>query len=463
MQYGERDTDQADANTSWVREDTSTKLQMSYTNKNITANGIVDSDGNGTCLYDLGTSNISDSGWIIDFDYDITAYTNYTTGASAPNLFIGFSSQNASNGTGDHLFLKIYSYDNTIKLAYGNGSTVNNSTTSSAFTATPSQLGNYYVRFIRTGTDLFTIQLFSDSARSILIQEKEQAISSAYTGLRYFGIFQANSEGSGDGVIRSTVDNIKIYNAVTSLTSKPTDVPDNSILVEKDTARRYWLSGSTWTMQPTFADAFTADNGTQTGTLMAVDTVTDMRIEGSQSRSTTNHNWYMDLETLMGNTIDSSAFMCRFKLQNLTFTQDTANQVITFIGLSSVNGTTLGSQEVGDHAQIWIDNQSGGSIYRVDAVDNDTMVGSTPTSLSETPAVNTRYVELIMNGTTLTLNLYSDSGYSTLVESATDSNALEGLKYFVVQNQTIAVSTSDGSGTFAIDDIEFYNGVTSIT
>jgi hypothetical protein len=51
----------------------------------------------------------------------------------------------------------------------------------------------------------------------------------------------ANKTASYSGTITSTIDDLKIWNGVTSISSRPSNVQDNSLLVEKDTARRYWF------------------------------------------------------------------------------------------------------------------------------------------------------------------------------------------------------------------------------
>ena len=94
-----------------------------------------------------------------------------------------------------------------------------------------------YLELIRDG-DIFTINLYSDSTYSTLIEGKSFTQTSV-TGLQYLGI--KNHLRDSTGGLNGTWDDVKVYNGVSSITSKPTNVQDNSILVEKDTARRYWF------------------------------------------------------------------------------------------------------------------------------------------------------------------------------------------------------------------------------
>ena len=92
---------------------------------------------------------------------------------------------------------------------------------------------DYYVEITRDGSN-FTDTIYSDSSFSTILGTKTNAITGS--GLRYF-VFANYNQGSGS---TATVSDFKWYNGVSSLSSKPTNVQDNSILVEKDTGKRYW-------------------------------------------------------------------------------------------------------------------------------------------------------------------------------------------------------------------------------
>jgi hypothetical protein len=93
----------------------------------------------------------------------------------------------------------------------------------------------YYVELVRDGDD-FTTKLL-DSNYSVLTEEESTTVTNIQ--LQYFKITEDDGFSSSAN-FSGTVDNIKIWNGVTSISSKPSNVQDNSLLVEKDTARRYW-------------------------------------------------------------------------------------------------------------------------------------------------------------------------------------------------------------------------------
>lgn len=202
-------TDQTDANTSWIKEDTSTKKQVDVSTDVLTANAFVDGDGDGVVYYDV--TNLGNT-FTVDFKLNISSWTLYTSGASAPNQYYQVSSTSGSNGSGDHLGLKVSTVADKFEISYGDGSTVNGQSVSSVFTSKPSELGTYYVRMLRPNDLTFTVSLYSDATRTTLIESKTVVITSSYTGFRYFGAYGPNENTSGNGSIYSTLDDIKIYN-----------------------------------------------------------------------------------------------------------------------------------------------------------------------------------------------------------------------------------------------------------
>jgi len=206
--------DQSTLNTRWVSD--SSNVIADATNNNLKVNIVIESS-NKECMIDLGT-NVSETNWLIDFDFDIDSWTQYTTGSSASDTYILMSSiNNASSSTGDHLGLKIRTYTDDIFLMFGNGSLISDGTASTAFVSDPSTLGIRYFRYIRKSPTDFTVELYSTSARTGTPTETFTAtISSAYTGFRYFGVMAHNNLVSGDGLMNATISNFKFYNGVTT-------------------------------------------------------------------------------------------------------------------------------------------------------------------------------------------------------------------------------------------------------
>jgi len=201
-------------------------------------------------IYDLG-SDLSTTKFIVDFQFDIISNTN-PTGTSATNFFQitsgtggnqgagGFSFTFESNGSGGYFGINAKnSGDMESGNTWGSAGTFASNTT-------------YYMRMIRDGDD-FTCIRYSDTWGGTVAETLEKTVSGV-TGLRYWRIQNYNGATSSyNGVTTFAVDNLKLYNGVTSLTNKPTDVQDNSILVEKDTARRYWFTPQTVDTEEAFS------------------------------------------------------------------------------------------------------------------------------------------------------------------------------------------------------------------
>ena len=126
------------------------------------------------------------------------------------------------------------------------------------------------------------------------------------------------------------------FEAVYGQDLKPTNVQDNSILVEKDTGNRYWFSDP-----PTFQDDFSsADNWVDVGSNVGVNTSTDVidwsTPTGSSQLDLTSHDLV---------TVNNTKWVFRFKLviDNLTQGSSTEQQQLA-IGLSDGNQTIDGTE-----------------------------------------------------------------------------------------------------------------------
>jgi hypothetical protein len=98
------------------------------------------------------------------------------------------------------------------------------------FTSTSPAVDTKYVQITRTSATSAKIE-FYDSTYTTASDSSSDITIADITGLRYFVI---SNNGSA-----LTVDDIDFWNG--TVTNKPTNVQDNSLLVEKDTARRYWF------------------------------------------------------------------------------------------------------------------------------------------------------------------------------------------------------------------------------
>ena len=109
------------------------------------------------------------------------------------------------------------------------------------FTTTPAT-DTKYVQIKRISATSAKIE-FYDSTYTTVSESSGNIEIANITGLRYFVI---SNNGSA-----LTVDDIDFWNGI--VTNKPTNVQDNSLLVEKDTARRYWFTPQTVDTEEAFS------------------------------------------------------------------------------------------------------------------------------------------------------------------------------------------------------------------
>jgi len=166
-----------------------------------------------------------------------TSWTSIVTNAFG----VGY----AANKSGkEKLFLEHEVYQNTA----GAGTAPTRTKNAFKWTGTDHNLNlswvldtTYYVQLERDGAS-FSATVWTGSYNGTEVASGTDTIGGTVSGLQYFGVKSpvTNRGGSFSGWL----DDLKIYDGIlpTSLTNKPTDVQDNSLLVEKDTARRYWFS-----------------------------------------------------------------------------------------------------------------------------------------------------------------------------------------------------------------------------
>lgn len=158
---------------------------------------------------DIGIANISDTSWILRFKLDITTLVK-EVGVNQMRLYISLNSLHALGDpqTEDGLGMLI-SYRSGNDLIHGyidNGGTSAQTSTGIVPSAT-----TYYVEFVRLDADNFRIRLFSDSTYTTQLSTNTITISSAYTGLRYFGVQHYTETGTTNNIV-GTIDNILFAN-----------------------------------------------------------------------------------------------------------------------------------------------------------------------------------------------------------------------------------------------------------
>jgi len=232
-------------------------------NYDITTDGDLDA----TLVYDLGTSNISETSWVLRGKSVITNYDS--TSASSCHFFCGLS-----NGG------KTVAFDgsqNSISFAIGVGTDdsayyIGSGYNQAMYTGTNYNTGNVthepteetlYFEIIRSTATAGTINLFTDSSftTSPSGYARTVSFSTAPTGLRYL-VFKSRDRSISGQECQGYIDNLQFYNGMTSPSGTPTyettdfttvaavypNLPNGAIFEESDgTGKHYmWDGTDTW-------------------------------------------------------------------------------------------------------------------------------------------------------------------------------------------------------------------------
>jgi hypothetical protein len=204
-------TTQLGADASWVSLDTA-KNRVNITTKKLDFNIVRDGTSD-DIDYDFGTT-VSDTAWVL-------RYKMVMNTPVAPSQYINGGSIGLSSNTGTNtmniigLGLEISHYTCTDILNGTSSSSLNYLDDQFSHTPTAETL---YVEIIRTSSTSYTIELFSDSNYSTSVEKETVTnLSSSIVDLRYFHIRNFNNGANVAGSLSGTVDNIELYNGVTSI------------------------------------------------------------------------------------------------------------------------------------------------------------------------------------------------------------------------------------------------------
>lgn len=227
----------------------------------------------------------------------------------------------------------------------------------------------------------------------------------------------------------------------------------NRLLVGR-TAPNRWIEAEA-DIDHYYTDPFTSDFWTDVGSGFLVDT-TGQTIDFNANPGSADNGCYYDL----GGNISDTAWVLRFAL-----TIDAAAFVSGtnwfFIGLSDV----ISSSRTNQDAIVLAAVISSGPIleYRIIDANAGVLPAGGDATFAHAIAVETIYVQIIRTGATAyTIELFSDATFTTSIEleTGTVSSGTINLRYIKVQNDSAQTGGNTINGT--IDDIEFYDGVTSV-
>lgn len=410
-------------------------------------NSWTDNTTNNSSTLDLGSA-LSDTAWVIRFKLQWTGFSN-TTDWTAPAIGM-FSADSSTGGNSAQDMLFYWSIANgsekRVYLSSADNSTISGTDTNLNLSW---QLNTtYYVELVRDGSN-FSATVWTGSYNGTEVASGTDTIGGTVSGLQYFGVKSPVSNRGGS--FTGWLDDLKIWDGITSLTSKPTNVQSGSRFEETDTRKIYYRA------LPSITDS----------TLNSTDGTTgwDMTNAGSSiSLDTTNNEVDFLLPTGtkscsydLGANV-SQSWVLRFAT---TWSGAGSNNPIYWIGLSN-QATTISNSTLVTGAFLMF---YGGSSYKISVPVNSRMdqVGANQVNLSPTTTCNATpyWGEIIKNGSTsITVSIYPNSSYATPTATYTLNVDISSynLRYLT------GVTYNQGSGTTGtFSDVKFYNGVTSTT
>ena len=366
-------------------------------------------------------ATLSDTAWVATCEINISAISG-----SERAFPVQFSSTTGSyRSSHDSIAIRLggdlSGSSPSIGMSRNDGGTVIHLTDANSIQVSTGTL--YYVKIWRDGSDL-KLAVYTNSdyeTGQVGSTQTHQSLGSP-TGLSNVVI---GSDDASTGGVNATVDNLKVYNNVTTTTP------------------------ATWTMQPTFQDDFSSDNWTDSGSNVDISSgVMNFDID----RTTTDQSSYYQLSSALSDT------KWVVRLHDVIVTTKSGG-VEVFIGVSS---NTSGAQTAQDFIGLNLGDNTANPV--LGGVDSD---GAVIARLAGdyTYSLSTTYnIEIIReSATSYRIKVFSNSGFDSTVlfsQSYTCTATTTGLQYVKFANGQVAGSTENIIGTCS--KIEIYNGVTSI-
>jgi len=379
--------------------------------------------------------------WVIDFD----CYTG--TGSSGHVIHAIVLSQESTrcepndNSGNDGFCIRLNNTDSSNLTLYLQERESGTGDQQSTFTGSNfAKNTQYYMRWTRNGTAM-TLKVYSDSARTSQVNST-QTLTLQSTSVQDIAFLQHGSETTSSTVSGVKIDNIKIYHNMVTPSGTPafqTDFTDEKASLVTD------------------ADAGWTDNDSA-----RID-VTGGALTWEMKRDGTNDSTIYDL------TSTSANWVLRFKVSGSSYNTTIQAGNGFFFGISDSNqGTAQNASQDFIGMSYYYDNTSS---YR--AVDAD---GASLPHLyqgdegqnfsSQLTSSSVHYFEIIKTGSSYTVEAFTNSDYSTgSLGEISGSSSATGLRYIKIMNElsngTVSTSTNPFQGT--IDDLKFYDNVTSAT
>ena len=390
-------------------------------------------------------TNLSDTKWVARFKV-----RTGTQSSSSGNVMIyfGFSNNLGDSGTTQQ--------SATMKMNFNGQANENNMTLSVSrgnfeTSSSPARVNSdvyanptlpystdLYMEMTRNG-DVFTLKAYSDE---YVTQASSTSVASVtvtgISSLRYIKAFNDSEQNQSYTSSGARLYDMKIYNNISSLDST-------------------WINGTPF--YP-YIDNFSTDKGwvTTNSTKYNYNSSGYIYFDAASTQQDARISFDLGADNILSNT----AWVMRWKQNITTYAQGSEAQHLSFtIALSkdNVNASTNTAFIALGHA-----SNSGVTYYKEGHNTSGSLSGVTGgTSLSEVPAANVRYVEMIRkNATQFSIRITANSDYSggSFIDNQ-DCTGIADLRYVVlVNNNTQAAGSARWTGQFS--ELSIYNGVSSV-
>ena len=403
---------------------------------------------------DLGAGNyLNSKSWTIDFDLDVTTFTRGASGTDLWGFFGVFEDDVGSTTLSNNGIMISFRIDaslqddfaitdvanTSIQSALGSGTLMDTSISADLF----------YFRFGLLSPTLAFCELYSDSARTNLIERKTEAVSLTSSALRYLTMGNHIFTG-GDHDMQGTVDNIKLWNGISEV--NPSTIPDFvlPIKIQGDTDLK---RKTTETSEQLFnTDNFTDADSTNIG----VNTTTQ-RLEFNIKRDGTNDGSALDL----GSTLSDTKWRVDYDLHLTTLTES-GNSQILHIGLSD-GDETVASGTNQDAFTLRIDVWSGGQITTFADSEAQNLEGTVLHTFTDLVINTNYYISMLRySATKCRMIIFADRARTIISQDTgvvTTTSGVGGLQYFKVTNG--GGTTQTGAIIGYIENLRIWDNVTN--
>jgi hypothetical protein len=231
----------------WGKDPSNSQFEVSSGRINFLDNTSSTGDRTWLDLQSIIGSAVSTTQWVLRFKFN---FSTLTTGNYYYEFDAGLSDTTVNNMTNQN-FIGVRVLPNESRDLWRprtcDGSSTPRQGASASITQSFSTGTDYYVEIKRTSSSNWSISLSTTNAYDGDLQNNSYTDAGSATGLRYFKFGDAVTNSGTGFTMQGVCDVLEFYNdtntaaATSSGDVKPTNVQDNSIFVETDTARRYWF------------------------------------------------------------------------------------------------------------------------------------------------------------------------------------------------------------------------------